>query len=256
MIIPYLKHLWQRGTAHGLHSPFVFDFFNQILKNDPILSEFNSIEKLRKSLKKNYNSLQIEDFGAGSKIFKNNWRTVAQIAKSAEKKPKYARLIYRIIEKYKPKHIIDLGTSLGLTSAYMAIANSNAQILSFEGCKNIATLAQNNFNELNTKNIRLITGNIDHTLRPALDNLTRVDLVFFDANHRFEPTKDYFEICLTKAHEDSIFIFDDIYWSEEMEKAWLFIKNHEKVSISIDVFQFGIVFFRSKQPKQHFVLKY
>jgi predicted O-methyltransferase YrrM len=88
-----------------------------------------------------------------------------------------------------------------------------------------------------------------------LNSLPKLDLVFFDGNHQKVPTLDYFHHCLTKAHENSIFIFDDIHWSSEMDEAWQQIQGHEQVSLTIDLFQFGLVFFRKGIAKQHFTLR-
>jgi len=83
-----------------------------------------------------------------------------------------------------------------------------------------------------------------------------IDLVYFDGNHQKEPTLNYFHTCLQKAHKNSLFIFDDIHWSDGMEEAWEQIKKHDRVHLTIDLFQFGIVFFEKEMPKQHFILKF
>ena len=145
---------------------------------------------------------------------------------------------------------------MGLTTAYLSKVDKNIKVYSFEGCDETAKIAQENFEKLALENIEIIVGNIDETLPEKLNKTAHLDFVFFDANHRYEPTIRYFQQCLEKSHDESCFIFDDIYWSEEMKQAWQTIQNHKSVSISIDLFWVGIVFFRKKQPKQHFVLKF
>lgn len=256
MILDYIKYLLKAKDEHSLHSPFVFEFYTKVLKEKKHYAEFDEIEILRKQLLSDNRIVNITDFGAGAKTNKNIQRTVEDIAKKSLKKPSLAQLFFRIIKFYKFNNILDLGTSLGITTAYLSKVDKNIKVNSFEGCSETAKIAQKNFDKLSLKNIEIIVGNIDETLPEQLQKIERLDFVFFDANHRYEPTIRYFEQCLTKAHDESCFIFDDIYWSEEMKQAWQTIQNHESVSVSIDLFWVGIVFFRKKQPKQHFVLKF
>ncbi len=256
MILDYIKYLLKAKDEHSLHSPFVFEFYTKVLKNKSYYTEYDVIETLRKQLLCDKRIVNITDFGAGAKTNKSVQRTVEDIAKKSLKKPSLAQLFFRIIKFYQYKNILDLGTSLGLTTAYLGKANNEITLKSFEGCTETAKIAQENFNKLALKNIEIVVGNIDETLPEKLQKTEELDFVFFDANHRYEPTIRYFELCLEKAHDESCFIFDDIYWSEEMKQAWQTIQKHESVSVSIDLFWVGIVFFRKKQPKQHFILKF
>lgn len=255
MISDYLKYLFQSGNEHSLHSPFLFDFYTKVVKDKQPLPDYAAIEELRKELLKNERAIAITDFGAGSKRTSANERKIKDIARNSQKSPKLAQLFYRIVRHYQYKHIFDLGTSLGLTTAYLAKANPSAQILTFEGCPETAAIATENFKKLHLTNLEIVVGNLDKTLEKELKQVNKIDFAFFDANHRYQPTVSYFEKCLNRVVEDTCFIFDDIYWSDEMKKAWQYIINHPQVTISLDMFWVGIVFFRTKQPKQHFVLR-
>jgi predicted O-methyltransferase YrrM len=255
LISQYFNYLLKARDKHSVHSPFVFDFYTKIIKDKTLFPDFEKIEILRKELKNNFEKIEINDFGAGSEVDNSNDRTIASISKYSEKNPSLAQLIFRIIKNQKPGTILDLGTSLGITTLYQAKANPLGKVYTFEGCPNTAAIAEKNFKKLSVSNIELIIGNIDDTLPELLQQLSTVDFAFFDANHRYEPTINYFRQCLQKATEDSIFIFDDIYWSPGMKKAWEEIKKHPSVGISIDLFFIGILFFRKKQPVQHFTLK-
>ncbi len=255
LITQYIRYLFHARDEHSLHSPFAYTFYTTLIKPQAPDPEHVPIERLRKELKKSTASLLITDYGAGSSIRNSRTRKVASIARHSEKKPALAQLIYRIIRERKPSVILDLGTSLGLTTLYQAMANPAGQVYTFEGCPNTLALAKENFQTLSVRNIEAIEGNIDHTLPETLAKVPSADFVFFDANHRYEPTLRYFSACLEKAHEDSIFVFDDIYWSAEMKKAWEEIKQHPAVGMTFDLFFIGIVFFRKKQPVQHFTLR-
>jgi predicted O-methyltransferase YrrM len=256
MIKYYFQFLLNSKNEHSLHSPFVFELYTKIIQSKTKFSVFLEIEKLRKKLLKNRSIIHITDFGAGSKIYKTNQREIRQIAKNAEKNPKFGKLLFRLIHHFKPSIIFDLGTSLGITTIYESKTYADSKIITFEGCPATAEIAQQNFDELSCENIEMAVGNIDETLPQKLAQIQQLDFAFFDANHRFEPTVKYFEQCLEKATEESVFVFDDIHWSDEMHEAWQYIRNHKEVMISIDLFYVGIVFFRKNQPKQDFVLRF
>jgi predicted O-methyltransferase YrrM len=251
----YLHHYFTAGNEHGLHSPFVFDLYSETIRPKKNYYIFHRIEALRKELINSTKTIQVHDFGAGSKVEKGNLRSVGSIAKHSEKNPALAQLIFKLINHFKPEIIFDLGTSLGITTIYESFAREEAKIYTFEGCPNTAKIAQQNFERLRRKNIKLIEGNIDQTLPATVNQISKIDFAFFDANHRLEPTLRYFNTCLEKAHEHTVFIFDDIHWSDEMEQAWNQIKTDERVKLTIDLFYIGLVFFRKGQPKQDFRLR-
>ena len=257
MIRAYLNFLLKARNAHSLHSPFVFDLYSTIIRHDnPEEQRFVPIRALQQELLKDARKIEITDFGAGSRINASRERAIRDIAKNSQKPARFGRLMYRLIQRFGSQTIIDLGTSLGITTLYEAVAAPTAQILTFEGCPQTAAVAERNFKKLNCQNIEIITGNIDLTLAERLKTVSTIDFAFFDANHRYEPTVRYFETCLLKAHNDTCFIFDDIHWSDEMEQAWTTIKAHPAVTVSIDLFYVGLVFFRKEQPRQDFILKF
>jgi predicted O-methyltransferase YrrM len=256
MIKNYLIYLLQVQNEHALHSPFVFDFYTKILKNKTSNTQFSTIERLKKNLLNEHETIEITDFGAGSRLNQSNRRKIKDLAKNTAKPLKFGQLFYHIIQYFNYKTIFDLGTSLGITTSFLASSSPDNQVFTFEGCPNTASIAQRNFNQLGLKNIKIIIGNLNETLEKTLQETEKLDFVFFDANHQYQPTMQYFEQCLTKKHEESCFVFDDIYWSAGMKKAWNEIKNHPEVMISIDLFWIGLVFFRKKQPKQHFILRF
>jgi predicted O-methyltransferase YrrM len=255
----YLKYFLtsSSGKGHGVHSPFVFDFVINVLNDKTRLQDFDKIEALRASLLKQDEKITVEDFGAGSALDPSRERKIRDIARHAAKPAKYGRLLHRVIEHYQCRNILELGTSLGLSTSYMAAAPSAQKVVTLEGSENIANKAIQNFTALTLHNIEIITGNFDHTLDAVLKNHPKPDFIFFDGNHRKEPTLRYFRQCLAGATENDIFIFDDIHWSAEMEEAWREICKTQAVTCSIDLFFVGIVFFRKDfREKQAFTIRY
>jgi len=209
------------------------------------------IETARQKLLQQNGEIEVEDLGAGSSVIKTNKRKVSDIASSSLKPAKYAQLLHRIVKYYQPKTILELGTSFGVTSSYLASANLNAKLFTIEGSPAIANIARKTFERVGLNNIELIEGDFDTVLSPLLEKLNKIDLAFIDGNHRKEPTLGYFHQLLQHSTASTILIFDDIHWSKEMEEAWMRIQRSPQVTLTIDLFFIGLVFvnpdFKMKQ---------
>jgi len=245
------------GKGHGIHSPFVFDFIQNVLIDKKKHECYKKIEKTRAELLQDNTLIDVEDHGAGSSVISSNRRVVKDIARSSLKNKKFAQLFFRLVKYYKPQTIIELGTSFGITASYMTFGNPSSTVYTLEGAGNIAFIAQSNFDKLGLQNIQLIQGNFNETLPLLLEKINKVDLVFVDGNHLKLPTLQYFSALLEKSTKQSIFIFDDIHWSAEMEEAWNQIQNHAGVTLTIDLFFVGLVFLNEDfKAKQHFVIRF
>lgn len=253
--IHYMIFSWHKN-GHGIHSPFVFDLITKGFKTEPTQNVENLMREMYERLRVDNSIVEKQDLGAGS--VKKNLGTcsVARISKTSSSPRKYGKLLYQLTSYYKPSIIIELGTCLGVSSSWMALGCPEARIISLEGNEKLAQLAQQNHEKSGLKNIEVMAGEFSTTLPVVLRSIRQVDVVFFDGNHREESTIQYFEQCVNKACERSIFIFDDIYWSEEMERAWIYVKKHPRVTFTVDLCRLGIVFFNQKASKQHFVIRY
>ena len=255
----YLQYYFtaSNGKGHGMHSPFVFDFILHVLNNKKQYEAPDEIEALRKQLGTDKTVVIIEDLGAGSRVRSSKQRSVSNLTKNAIKPKKYSQLLYRLVKHYQPKIIIELGTSLGITTAYLSKANPFATTITIEGGKEVATIAQQNFKALDCPNIHSIVGNFDDVLPAIIGQQPTIDLAYIDGNHRLQPTLNYFQQFLAKIDNNSVLVFDDIHWSKEMEDAWETIKRHPSVTCTVDVFFLGFVFFKQElKEKQHFVVRF
>lgn len=255
----YIKHLFigLNGRGHGIHSPFVFDFVKTVLNGKERSAEFGRIEALRKQLLRDNTRVPVQDLGAGSLVDNGTMRRVGSICRNTSKPPRVGRLLSRIVDRYQPKRVLELGTSLGISTAYLAAGNLEAHVTSVEGCPAIAALARQNLESIGLSNITILEGPFDEELPGLLSNGYCPDLVFIDGNHREEPTWKYFHQLASHAHPDTILIFDDIHWSPGMERAWERIKADPRVRMSIDLFFVGIVFFRDEfKVKQDFRIRW
>jgi predicted O-methyltransferase YrrM len=255
MIKSYLNFLYNSKNEHGVHSPFVFDLVTKCFYDNTKYPEYGILKKYRKSLLDDNDSIEVTDFGSGSKIFKSNKRKVAQIAKVAGISSKRAELLFRIVRYFKPNKILEIGTSLGLATSAIALGNSNSKITSLEGCPNTIAIAKNKSQLYNLNKIDFVNTKFEDYLINCQRNKEHFDLIYFDGNHSKKATLEYFEFLLPTITNNSVWIFDDIHWNTEMEQAWESIKNHTKVTVTVDTFQWGIVFFRAEQAKQNFVIR-
>lgn len=252
----YLQHLRHAGNRHHVHSPFVFGLVAQALRGTVAPSFAPPLENLRHALLQRKDLVAVTDLGAGSREHAGPLRQVRQIASASLKPRRQAWQLARLAAHLKPGTMIELGTSLGLTTMYLAQAAPGAQVHTIEGCPAIAALARAHFNQFGVPNIRLHQGSFQEQLPAVLASMERIDLAYIDGHHASAPTLNYFRLCLEKAHNDSVFIFDDIHWSRDMERAWEAIKQHPRVTVTIDLFHYGLVFLRREQQKEHFRLRY
>ena len=255
-ILRYFRYLLTAKGKHFAQAPFLYSFITKVLNAKKEDKNCRTIEALRKELCISKQIIQITDFGAGSSINNSKKRRVKDVAQNSAKNAKFGQLLYRICRKFKPKNIIELGTSLGISSCYLAKANPNAQVFTFEGCSETAAIANSNFKKLDIENISITLGDFNNTLTSKLEEVDGVDLVFIDGNHQENPTIAYFEEILKFTNNESIFIFDDIHWSCGMENAWNYIKSHQRTTLSIDLFFVGIVFVKTELSKEHFTIRF
>ena len=238
--------------GHGVHSPFVFSLIEDVFNEKHPYYAFKEIERTRRSLLSDYSTIYVNDYGTGT----SRERKVSEIAHNSLKSKKEAQMLFRLACLMQPKNILELGTCLGTTTLYLSSARPSANIYTIEGCPNTANIAKQNFKNFGAKNITSIVGNINKELTKTLSKIDSLDMVFFDANHTKEATLNYFKECLKKTNNNTVFIFDDIYWSKGMTEAWQEIYNNPKVTYSIDLFHLGIVFFNQEWIKSHFKIKF
>lgn len=262
---------WNSKNEHGVHSPFVFNLVTKCFYDRNKHPEYKLLKEYRKALLQNKTEIEVTDFGAGSRVFKSNIRKISDIAKNAGISKKRAELLFRIVRYFQPENILEIGTSLGLATSALALGleakqnraelNKSGKITTLEGCPNTLAFAKNLFhvqglkfqvNFINTEFKQFLQNFKPETLnfKPQI-----FDLVYFDGNHSKKATLEYFELLLPTVTNDSVWIFDDIHWSPDMEEAWEEIKNHPKVTVTIDTFQWGLVFFRQEQKKEHFTIR-
>ena len=257
-ISSYIHYKFKAINIHHLHSPFAFELVKNVVNDQKRYPDYIQVDLLCTELLNNFFAIEVTDFGAGIGNQENPayLKSVSSIFKNNSIQQKYGELLYRLVKRLQPLSIFELGTSLGISTAYMALAAPEASIYTIEGCKGIAGKAAENFAKLGITNIKQEIGSFDTLLETTLNKIPSIDFAFIDGNHRKEPTIRYFESCLQKSHNETVLIFDDIHWSVEMNEAWHIICSHQSVTLTFDMFQFGIVFFKKELSKQDFIISY
>jgi predicted O-methyltransferase YrrM len=257
----YLKFLWHSKNEHAVHSPFVFTLITKCFYDSKPKPEYQILKEYRKTLLENRNTIEVTDFGAGSKVFKSNKREISRIAKTAGITQNRAELLFRVTAYFQPDTVLEIGTSLGLGTAALALGSQNsgskAQITTLEGCPETTKIAQEQLEKFGLTDFNSVVTEFSSYLEKENESRNRehFSLIYFDGNHQKQATLGYFDLLLPTITNDSVWIFDDIHWSPAMEDAWETIKKHPKVTVTIDTFQWGFVFFRHEQPKEHFIIR-
>ena len=245
-----LRAHYRKG--HWVHSPFTFHTLNYVIFERTPYYSFPVIENLRQQLQQNNTPLNLQPLGTS----KAKTTTIARELKNSAKSPRLAQLLQRLCASNKSQYIIELGTNLGLSTAYLASNNSNSQVFTLEGQPELCKIAQQNFKQLHLNNIQVIEGNIDDTLTLLIQQIPQIDLLFIDANHQYQATLDYYNLAKSKLHKNTIIIFDDIHWSKGMQHAWNEIRQDPDIRLSIDIFHMGIVWFNTDIPKQYYIVAF
>lgn len=256
-IISYLNYRLNAKTRYKIHSPFVYELVEKVFRDKKRYKEYSDLNKARRKLLSRTDKIETIDFGAssGSKDYLIKIKVVGDIAKKASHSKKQLELLFRIARYFKPGTILEFGTSVGTSASYLGKGWPEAKLITMEGSMGLASAAESNFKKQGVS-VELEVGEFDAILDHVIKDEKVLDMVFFDGNHRKKSTLKYFEKCLLKADDNSVFIFDDIHWSPGMEIAWKNIKANKRVSISIDLFWAGMVFFKPGITKQDFVIRY
>ena len=239
-IVAYLKYYWRAKTVFSAHSPFIYDFINSVLDTSKNFYAYQTIDNIRSINEADHREISITDLGAGSHTNNKKTKSIKSIAKSAVSSKWQGKILFNLMQHYKPKNVLELGTSLGISSLYLALGNQKSKIITIEGDPKVAEISIENFKRAGVKNIHLELGNFDKILPKVLNDFCP-DLSFIDGNHREEATKSYFNLISQQKTTNSIVILDDIHWSQGMQNAWQYAQKDPKYKLSIDLYYFGIL---------------
>ncbi len=239
-------------TIYNVQSAFLYGLILNVLDNQKEYYIYSHLQSARNKLLKNERELNVTDLGVGSHSISSSKRKIQYIAATSLSEDITCRILFQLVEYFKPKQILELGTSLGLSSMYLASPSKDIRITTIEGDKEIANIAKSLHKEYHFNNITVINGSFKDKLPAILQNIKTIDLVFIDGHHDGSYTLQYFNQILAHCHDHTIIVFDDIYWSPDMTNAWQHIINNPKVTLALDIYRLGIVFLNNDLSKQYF----
>ena len=282
----WLRHqltAWNTG-GEGVHSPYLFEWVRMVMMDKNAYYIWGEIERCRERMLRDERELEFVDYGSAikSRSLENgseavcrlkfrDMRRVCDIARRSLAKRKYAQMLSRLVNWLGASHslengsgtayslefrgltIVELGTSLGVTTAYMAAMDSRNRVVTFEGCEAVANMARENWKALNINNIECRVGKID--AEQLTRDIEHLDVAFIDANHTYASTCKYFDVLAGKVHEKSVIVVDDIHHSKEMERAWKAICADARVTSTIDLYQMGLVFFDKHYWRRNYKMR-
>lgn len=254
----YLNYMLfsRHRKGHGIHGPFIFDLVSRVFRNKMDYDIVCKIEKVRKKMISDKRSIVVKDLGSGSVKLKTNLRKVSDIAKYSPVPKKYGVLLANMAAEFGDPLLIEFGTSFGISTMYLAGACPGSIVYTLEGCPEISEIAKENFKEEGFNNISVQTGSFDDLL-PSIKKLSgNPGLVFIDGNHHKDALINYFFQMSEISCDQTVIIIDDIHYSKEMEEAWNFIKQDENVTMTIDIWRMGMVFFRAGINHFDYIIRY
>lgn len=257
-VFSYFRHWRKAQSKYKIHSPYVYEFYKEVLTDQKPHTEFRTINRLRKELETISRFIKRKDLGALCRDYPSDQRfvRVRDIARHSAVTRKKGELLFRLVRWLKPSSILELGTSLGISTMYLSLANQGKPLVTIEGCIDSSNIARENFEKNHQRHIQILTGDFSVKLPEALAMLPEPGLVFFDGDHRKSATLANFELCLQHITPETVFVIDDIYWSKGMEEAWKDICHDPRTKVCIDLYYFGIVFFREELSKENFILHF
>ena len=257
----YVRHsvtAWNT-TGEGIHSPYLFELVRFVLRDRNAYYCFADIERRREQLLHCPDTLDVLDYGsAGSKQGVHIPRRVCDIAKRQLESPQVGQALFRLVnwmgaQEKRPLKILELGTSLGITTSYLAAADSRNRVVTLEGSNEVLNVAKGVWKTLKLENIEWQEGNIDDTLYIyARENW---DVIYIDANHTYDATMRYVQYLLPKMDEKGVIVLDDIHYSEEMERAWKELKSDDRVTTSMDLYHVGLLFVDPHYLKRNYRIR-
>ena len=242
--------------GHGIHSPFVFDLVSRVFRNKIDTEIVSNIEQIRKKLIYDKGTITVTDFGSGSDNSEKYIRRVSCVVRKSCVPGNYGVLLANMAAEFGSPYILEFGTSFGISTMYLALANQSTLVKTIEGCPAISEIARKNFSETGIKNIEVVSGSFDDVLPSISDKNTAPGLIFIDGDHHKAPLLKYFSLLVEISDFKTVIIIDDINYSKEMEEAWNEIKRFDKVSITVDLYRMGIVFFRQGINRRDYMIRY
>lgn len=255
-VISALQFYYHAKTLYNIHSPFLYNLLTKLFKySSEDLRQFGRIERLIQDIEKNEIEFEHKDFGEGSRsLNSHSKKTVKHVLNTSSSNSKKGKILYKLVEFFNPRLTLELGTNLGIGTAYLAAAKADNIITTIEGDSFLAQTSTENLTTLRLKNVEVLVAEFDHFLK-SNESMNKFDFIFIDGNHNYDATVRYFDKLYDSTKENQVLVIDDIYWSSDMTRAWNYVQSKMVSGYCLDLFQMGILI-NSKAIEELIPLKY
>jgi predicted O-methyltransferase YrrM len=250
----FIQYLIKGRSKYYIHSPFVYDFCRFVLSRKPLQKDSDTINSIIKYYQSKKDILNLQEFGAARK--RDYAIKIGDYLNRTAITNKYGRLLHNLVAYYQVEHVIETGTALGISTSWMALSNPNCKISSIEGNKKLCDVSNEMFIRFSITNTQVYCGLVEDVLPELAKNMKCKTLLFIDAHHTGAATMRYFAMIKSYVKDDTIVVFDDINYSAEMNDAWKNIICDERVTLSLNLYRIGVIFFNPSLSKQAFSLYY
>ncbi len=253
-IVSFFCFILKSKNEHGVHSPFIFDLITTCFYVKKNNHDLTILSNYKEDLSKNSSLQEIYDFNFLSNILLSEKKKKEKIIKDFGVSNKRTRLLINLIQYLKPRSILEIGTSVGINTVTLASALENFKIITVEENEQSTNISRELFKKYNLKQIELLSGKLDDVL-PDVFKKNTFDFICFKNHGLTKKVLKYFEASVSSIHNNSVCLFKNIHIDKESDQVWEQIKKHEKVTVTIDTFKWGLVFFRKEQEKEHFIIR-
>lgn len=252
----YLSFLLRAKTRHGTHSPFIYQMVDQVIYDRSVPACASNIEGSRHTLLQDDRRIDIADQDDRSASLAGKLEKVKHIARYTLLQPRYAQLLYRIASCYGPGNLLEIGSSLGITTAYLASSRPENTVYTIEECRPLSATAAEVLRDNQCGNVALITGNFENTLPELSEDPGKFGFVYISGRYSPDTTLRYFELLLPFVTEDAVVVIEKMYRNNDMKAVWSAIQQHAQVTVTVDLFRIGLIFFKKGQAKEHFSIRF
>ncbi len=258
MLASYMRYFWKylsylfhakHRKGFGIHSPFVFYLVTMVIEEKLPYYRFVQIENLRtlltktkKKIKENRNGVEKE-------------RRISEFVYESSFSPSYDQLLFRLVNFFKPKNVVEIGDSVGITTLYLATSDTRRPTYTIGESKDLADFAHTTFGKVGLQNIIQLAGSVEEKLPVVLSKEKNVDFVYFGRQASVEAMQKSLSLLSSCFTGKTVLLMSDI-WKDDRKKLWESVKKQGGGRVSIDMFHYGILIYNEDLQCENYNLLY
>lgn len=252
-LISYIKYCFTSGHQHGfgIHSPYLFHLVTRIIEEDLPYYKYSLIEKVRKLM-----SQVDERIGVFNDDGTKRLRKIKSVVGDYAITPKYGQLLFRLVNYYKPSVILEYGTTCGISTMYMAAPNSKTSVYSLSKQPEMADLSQSMCERIAMHNIkRSKATDLMAEAQRLVQEMPEDDFLYINSATPAE-VSTLVNLRMARNGKRFFIVVPNPYTTDEMWNVWQALKADERVKLSINIFNLGILIANENLQKEDFILRF